>query len=101
MGSHIQSAGKAASLNGLGGVSPVPFLVFTAMTDVAKAYGQRETQTMLNEATAAYKQRMLPSFQPVRLFGGEAVLSLYKDMVQGRTSPERSYICSFWPEELH
>merc|ERR1712060_1048715 len=54
--SHVQSAGQRASLTGLGGAKATPFLVFTALEAIAKVYGKKEMQSMLVEATAAYKK---------------------------------------------
>merc|ERR1712151_1238088 len=99
--SHAQSAGQKISLKGLGGASPSQFLVFMAINELEKTYGKAKMLDMLSDAKAAYKKRMFPHFQAVRIFGPEGTIRLYEDMLHGRQKSESTYICSLWPQELN
>jgi len=98
---HVQSAGRMASIKGTGGAPPVQCLVFTAVAEVGEVYGSDVVAKMMSDCSAAYKTAVFPAFRPVRRFGPEDTLNVYTEMAQGGADPACSYICSLWPEALH
>mmetsp|Transcript_133805 Transcript_133805/g.416170 ORF Transcript_133805/g.416170 Transcript_133805/m.416170 type:complete len:391 (-) Transcript_133805:52-1224(-) len=99
--SHAGAAGRRARIKGLGGSRPGSFLVFTAMKDIGKAYGQSETAQLLAGATRAFIAKMRPSFRPIRRYGAEETQAVLQEMASGRINSEATYVCSLWPRHLH
>mmetsp|Transcript_178788 Transcript_178788/g.573026 ORF Transcript_178788/g.573026 Transcript_178788/m.573026 type:complete len:387 (+) Transcript_178788:108-1268(+) len=99
--SHVGAAGKRPKLTGLGGAPPAPFLVFSAIEELRKVYGDFKVRRWLADSSKAYNSRMLPEFRAERRYGAEQTRAVFDSMVQGAADPQVTYVCSMWPEDLH
>eukprot|EP00756_Hemistasia_phaeocysticola_P060164 Hpha_TRINITY_DN3791_c0_g1::TRINITY_DN3791_c0_g1_i1::g.23876::m.23876 len=99
--SHVGSATGTADLKGLGGAAPQQFLVFDAIKRAASVYGRAQCAKMLQQATQAYNEAMLPGFRAERHYGADATKAVYDRYVKGTADPKLTYVCSMWPQNLH
>lgn len=98
---HVTSTTLRASKQFFGGSPPTQFLVFTAIEEASKIYGQDKCKQLVMDASKAYSTEMRPSFKPERFFGPKSTSACFSDMVEGKTYPDRTYVCSLWPKSLH